>query len=116
MMPKSNAENSSFCLRQTWLTLLWTLTRAFTPISLHLKVRCRYLYFLLTRVLALVEKRKVVLEKLKQFQQDCTPFTSLFEKPEVVVQMKASRDGAQLLEYLKENFNVCYATLFLLVV
>lgn len=54
---------------------------------------------------ALVEKRKSVLEKLKQFQEDCTPFTSLFEKPEVISQIKASRDGAQLLAYLKENFD-----------
>jgi translation initiation factor 3 subunit E len=38
---------------------------------------------------------------MKKYEQDCAPFKELFEKPEVQ-QCK----GAQLLDYLKEHFNV----------
>lgn len=56
--------------------------------------------------LALEEKKQSVLAKFKKFQEDCAPITALFEKPEVVAQIKSARDGAQLLEFLKDNYNV----------
>ena len=57
-----------------------------------------------------MDKRKRVVEKLKQLQEACLPFTTLLEKPEVISQIKTSRDGAQLMEYLKANFDVSRQT------
>jgi eIF3 subunit 6 N terminal domain len=54
----------------------------------------------------IVDKREVVIEKLKELHIAVTPFTSLYEKPDFLAQVKAGRDGAQLLEYMKTNFDV----------
>eukprot|EP00051_Salpingoeca_urceolata_P000458 m.34216 g.34216 ORF g.34216 m.34216 type:complete len:467 (+) comp10655_c0_seq1:249-1649(+) len=52
---------------------------------------------------ALLEKRKDVVSKLRQFEQESTPVVELFQKEDVLHQIEIARDGNELIEYLQEH-------------